>query len=389
MGDSPVRPPRLPSLTGLRYLAAAVVVLHHVLPVLAPGSVLARYSSVGYTGVTFFFVLSGFVLTWSAGPGVPLKVFYRRRFARVYPMHLLTTLAAAGVNVLTHADKSLVAVGAALFLLHAWVPQESFYFGAANGPSWSLSVEAFFYLLFPFVVGPVTAVVRATRWWVLPVGTVLLELAFGFSPVYDHWFAYICPAYRVGEFATGIALAVAVRQGLRTRVPLALAVGGLTATFLALAAAQPGSRHGVVDALVLPAIVLVLVAAASTDLRGRRTLWSLPVVVLLGEWSYALYLTHYSTVRLIARLIGTPDLHPVAAGALSLAFLLVATAVAGAAFVLVERPAERRLRGPRRGGTSAGPAPERPAAGTPGPPGAQPPGTAGSTAAAVPDRSRT
>ena len=84
---------RLPSLTGLRFWAALLVVTYHLsrqyhrLPLV---SSLVWY---GRDGVTFFFVLSGFVLAWSyAGAAlVPDRVFYRRRFARVWPLHLLAT----------------------------------------------------------------------------------------------------------------------------------------------------------------------------------------------------------------------------------------------------------------------------------------------------------
>jgi peptidoglycan/LPS O-acetylase OafA/YrhL len=85
---------RLDSLTGLRILAALGVVLIHSVKnpssqkplTVIPG--LQSVASVGYLGVTFFFVLSGFVLTWSARRGGHAKSFYQKRFARIAPLSL-------------------------------------------------------------------------------------------------------------------------------------------------------------------------------------------------------------------------------------------------------------------------------------------------------------
>ena len=91
-GDPAARRPRLDSLTGLRWWAAFAVFLHHMSN-LAPMPIegVLRY---GAYGVTFFFVLSGFVLTWSARPGTPASTFWWRRFARIYPSHIVALVLA-------------------------------------------------------------------------------------------------------------------------------------------------------------------------------------------------------------------------------------------------------------------------------------------------------
>ena len=75
----------LPLLTSLRAFAALTVFVFH-LPVHVPGQKL------GYVGVAFFYVLSGFILTWSYQKGVTGRVFFGRRFARIYPSHLVLWL---------------------------------------------------------------------------------------------------------------------------------------------------------------------------------------------------------------------------------------------------------------------------------------------------------
>ena len=87
----------LPRLTGLRWYAALLVFLYHA-ETFVPIRLLRPFNF-GTVGVTFFFVLSGFVLTWSTRPDLPASTFYRRRFARIYPsyfvMFLLTVVAIA------------------------------------------------------------------------------------------------------------------------------------------------------------------------------------------------------------------------------------------------------------------------------------------------------
>src|SRR5260221_11556541 len=88
----------------------------------------------GYSGVTFFYVLSGFILTVNYGQirtWSERKDFWWKRFARIYPTYLLTTLlcipAGAGTFPMLIAQ---------LALIQSWIPSWSYWF-AFNAPSWS------------------------------------------------------------------------------------------------------------------------------------------------------------------------------------------------------------------------------------------------------------
>src|SRR3954466_10818588 len=90
---------QLRSLTGIRWLAALLVFAYHVHVIRyfrdgPAGTVVDWLFGAGVTGVSFFFVLSGFVLAWSARDGDPPRSFWLRRIARVYPVHLVTALTA-------------------------------------------------------------------------------------------------------------------------------------------------------------------------------------------------------------------------------------------------------------------------------------------------------
>jgi peptidoglycan/LPS O-acetylase OafA/YrhL len=129
---------RLDALTGLRFVAAFAIVLHHsrnILPgVIPPGWPLDH-------GVSFFFVLSGFILTHvypSLQDRTAVAQFFVARIARIWPAHvvaMLLVIAVFGVSFV--AQSGTLPTIANVLLLHAWVPLPKYFFGY-NAPSWSI-----------------------------------------------------------------------------------------------------------------------------------------------------------------------------------------------------------------------------------------------------------
>lgn len=210
-------PSRLPSLTGLRFWAALLVVLYHLsrkvggLPVLDP---LAWY---GRSGVTFFFVLSGFVLAWTyGGSPVPTGAFARRRFARIWPLHVLSTVLSLGADAAIGTALPVAAALWSLLLVHPWA-QATVYGG--NPASWSLGAEAWFYLLFPLLLRLLAP--RRRAW--LPVAAVCAALGPALwaagpllpaDPTVRGWLLDYLPLARTPQFVLGVAVGLAVRHGL-------------------------------------------------------------------------------------------------------------------------------------------------------------------------------
>ena len=355
----PSGPPRLPSLTSLRFFAAAAVVVYHygnLMPAISPLKPLLAH---GYVAVTFFFVLSGFVLTWSHDRAATTGDFYRRRFARVWPLHLVTTAAAVVVVWSRGLPQDPAALALAVTLLQAWAPALTSTF-VYNGPSWSLSCEAFFYAVFPVLIvlvrrlprrAPAVAVVAL----VMVASTVASVLLVPAGPRWGVGFVlYVDPAFRLPEFVLGMLLAEAMRSGWRPRLSFSGALWSVGLAYLALMALTQlviATGHGqptypVGDLVLAGPCALVVVTAAARDLSGVTGRLTAPRTIRWGERSFALYLVHMLIILAAA---------PLYADAGFWQGLLVAAALSGVALAAaallhrtVEQPWERRLRPPRR-----------------------------------------
>jgi len=218
---------RLDALAGLRLVAAIVVAIAHLPAVSrdpALGRVAVRFLSEGLYGLTFFFVLSGFVLAYGyherlAQPTrAGLKSYYLARVARIWPLHLLT-LGLAILLPISPQPGGAGPLAANIFLVHAWVPDLE-YIQSYNSVSWTLSIEAFFYLVCPLILwavgrwksaGPLALYLAAVGVWLLTCAVVWTQVDdVGIWPLYV---CNVCPLVRLGEFAVGVLLGLAFVRG--------------------------------------------------------------------------------------------------------------------------------------------------------------------------------
>lgn len=297
-------------LTTLRFIAALWVLLHHALPRGASGSFADAVGGTGWLGVSLFFVLSGFLLTTRYAADGALRgtrgAFWRERVARLLPTYLLSLafallLFARDARVGQLAGGRIAAIAAtALGGQQAWRPETACEW---NCPAWSLSVEFWFYLSFPFVIAAIGVwLLRGARGarglalllFSLAASAVIfpgLERAGGGwpLPVYS-----LSPLARWPEFLAGIGLAGVIGGWSPTtrRPGLALLAGGvawLVATVLARDPIVAAGSH--LLPVALPGFVLMI--AGAWALRAHAVpLLGAASLVLLGEASYALYLFH-------------------------------------------------------------------------------------------------
>lgn len=318
---------KLNALTGLRFFAAAAIVIHHVRDFGFPrdfaGSWLLN------NGVAFFFVLSGFILAYVYptldAPGATRR-FWIARFARIWPGHIAALILA---YLLLGGDPSSYGTGqntpvlwlANVFLVHAWIPLDQFFF-SYNSVSWSISTEAFFYLAFPLIL-PLFA--RTWRWKLgltLVIVVTLVVICRGMDlPVLTAPGAgltlngLICfnPVGRIYEFVLGMCTALAWRTiqpnaALSKTAGTAVEIGALSLLFamgtaarpigdwadanLGPAAAQWFNQGGTLS-LGFAAMILVMALERGwvSAILGSR------VGVFLGEISFMIYMTHQLLIR--------------------------------------------------------------------------------------------
>jgi peptidoglycan/LPS O-acetylase OafA/YrhL len=367
--------PRLPALTSLRFFAALHVVFFHFLAfkIVPSEGWLGQISSIGYVGVSFFFVLSGFILVYTyAGRNTPARDFWRARFARIYPAFAFSLLltgpffffATLMLNVpffawfATHLKLVVLLVP---FLLQAWVPLAAL---AWNSVAWSLSDEAFFYLLFPFlkkrflkisssglagIALACWAVSLAMSWTYVLRNPDHLQVidadvlnAFWLNAVKFHPFA------RLPEFLLGMACGAMflksrkdAKPGSSAKLALPLVLAGLvtTATVAHFSARIPYTvLH---TSLLAPAFAAIIFGSALQPRWGAPLNWK--PLVFLGDASYSLYLLHsFFLGPFFFTLTGVPRHR--GPGWYFLYFVL-ALGISGLVYRFIEEPSRRKLRG--------------------------------------------
>jgi peptidoglycan/LPS O-acetylase OafA/YrhL len=355
------RLPRVESLTGLRWWAAFFVFCHHMTQ-LAPLP-MWKFLKYGTSGVTFFFVLSGFVLTWSSRPGTKISTFYRRRFARIFPLYFLTLVAAifvfyrfeppATMSWIKPVSVTVLVLSA--FLMQGWSNNPTVLYGG-NPAGWTLSVEAFFYAYFPFV-WRATQKLKVAGGLILCVAVVVAGGAYrlalfhykGDVPVLPQ------PILHSVAFLFGIGLAIALRSGWKPRIPVwfAFLVTGGGLYLLWYSGLHPTRVPGAVTMGLCQKEVLTLLygflilAVAARDMRGGRSVLRSKPLVKLGQWSYAFYLVHATILYAIKEYHGVAG--PIGWSNLTWYAGVCALSIFASALLyeFVEHPLERKLRGPR------------------------------------------
>lgn len=365
-GDSSQAISRLPSLTGLRFIAAlCIFIVHSTLmnSPLSPREQVSLYSDrgfaqwlsdlfvpMGFICLSFFFVLSGFVLNWSITPGERATAIWRRRLLKVFPNHIVTW--ALAMILFAAAFTPWYSWLPNLFLVHTWSSDPLVQSGV-NMPAWSLCAELLFYMLFPFLIAPIRRIAENRLWWwagAMVAGIVVINLVTVFFipgtpklPLLDisltqMWFSYKFPPVRMFEFVLGMILARIVLAGRWPRIP-ALVVVLLTAIGWAVASFVPLPWSFSLVSIVPNAVVIC--AAAATDVRGVHTVLASRPMVWLGNISFAFFLTQ-AVVVFYGRTLVTGTYDYFTATALWLAIFVVNILVGWLLFKFVENPIMRR-----------------------------------------------
>ncbi|MFF4602681.1 acyltransferase family protein [Streptomyces sp. NPDC001339] len=371
------RPSRLPSLTGTRAFAALAVLITH-LTGLYPGQPHV-FMTIGPVALTFFFILSGFILAWVDDPNDTAMKFWRRRLVKVFPNHWVTF--AITLALMASASVPIMAINTipVFFLVEPWVPNFDT-LGGLNGinvPTWSLCCELVFYLAFPWLIRFIRRI-RRERLWLWVTGTAVATTLVPFValllpthpatswestiPEWHSWFVYSFPFTRMLEFVLGILLARVMMNGKWIRLGMAPAFLLLTVCTL-IQAYLPGIFRISAGMTAFP-VALAIAACASADIRGVRTPFSGRIMVWLGEISFAFYMVHWLVIQYgpLDGINGVETGSPMMTLVRILLTVVISFALAVALYTMVERPAVRRFSQKPRQAEKPIPVPEHSAA---------------------------
>lgn len=339
-------------LTSLRFVFAFLVFMSHMnlFPHEEPGFLWHLFYE-GYAGVSFFFMLSGFILAYTYQQRLidgtaTVRSFYVARIARIYPLHLLALFVALFfLQFFKHPSPAdFFHLGINTFLLQSFIPGQEFLF---NSVSWSLSDEAFFYAFFPLIV---FSTFRDRRrgtilfWSVL--GCVIVVSAYLLR---DHpwanWVLYINPLFRIFDFLLGIALYnLCLRWASR---PVHISYTKLEWLALLLLLAAYGLAFFIPESFrqsVWYWIPMGLLIATFYFHRGAISRFlSHRLFVKLGEISFAFYLFHFQTIQGVRIVLDHLHLSVSLPGEFGLAFMATLV-IAYIAHQYIEQPLNRLIR---------------------------------------------
>jgi peptidoglycan/LPS O-acetylase OafA/YrhL len=314
-------------LTTLRFFAALFIVFYHsaesFLPIFSartlsgvPRDLVSRVLLLFPSSVSFFFLLSGYVLSvvyLREGQAVDLRRFSAARFARLYPLYLVVMTLSVPELLLPEVRHYGTAIGLAktakifaanMVMAQAWLPKRLL---RIDSPSWSLCVEAFLYVCFP-VLGVLLWKLRGVRLWVTALALYVggQALVWGLRPHLSRQMILFLPPLHLSTFALGILLArwQALQRERNGRRPiqlwqvsmtLGLSTGGMVLSVLLLPLFPVVALYN--DGLLAPVFAGFIWALSA--MTTRLSLWlSGSWLVALGNASYALYLIHFPLLLL-------------------------------------------------------------------------------------------
>lgn len=302
MGITPKKKGMLDTLTSFRFFAAVLVFIFHV-------GIFTKYQT-GYLGVSFFFILSGFILAYSYSNKVKtlshleLKNFYIARFAKIYPIHILTFfLAIPYYFFIPLKHEPILYVFQAftnILLIQSFIPFGNISF---NGVSWSLSDELFFYALFPFLIVISFKCLKSIKGMLIFSLSLWLAIVIFisnfFSEINDFntWFTYYFPVIRIVEFIVGITIGLVFLEIKNNFSKFSsifysfLEISAITLLIM-IVIISPDFIQNLRYGLIYTPFLAFLIFAFSFQKGYISKLISKRIFVYLGEISFSFYMIH-------------------------------------------------------------------------------------------------
>ena len=355
------KPAPLKALTGLRCFAALNIVFFHFSNPQWFGF-LAPVVNAGFISVSYFILLSGFVLAYNyaerARKGeLDRKRSWEARFTRIYPIYFLSLL--LSLNLLRSESQShthaMFWTGVVLtpLLLQGFVPAVATFL---NTPAWTMSAEAAYYVIFPWVAKwkrperMAPHLIKMAGVWALGLVPGALYIAFNPDGIarpdrwsYGPWLWALkyTPYTHVFSFVFGVMLADLDRMIERTaRLRLWLGIIGFGGIYALLSLGSLMPYPIMHDGVLMPLFGCIILGLAGENPLAHAL--GVRPLVFVGEASYCLYLLHFNLWNLIHGSHVLDALGLIRFDPWISYVLLIALAVFALHFI--EKPAQRKLR---------------------------------------------
>ena len=276
---------KLDQLTFLRFIAAILVVIYHYGKNIYPFNLGFIHGLVdrGAVYVSFFFVLSGFVLHLTYANKMPtLRVFYLKRVARIVPIYFASIILTFVAFSLSGRPFPPLDPLIQLTMINAWIPKYALVF---NYVGWSISVEIFFYLIFPVWV----VFFRRTNSAILYIATLGLLILTQLTSMYfsEHTLAVsFHPLFHLNSFLIGMLAGRVYLNSKQSNLPNIYSI--LSILLFGLLIQYPldwlNYRNG--SYAILFALIIFIVSKSNWFKEGKFA----NILITLGNSSYSIYI---------------------------------------------------------------------------------------------------
>lgn len=347
---------KIEELTFFRFIAASIVVIFHF------GRDATGFSGILVAGsemVTFFFVLSGFVMGIAyLDKEISNKSYWWARIARIMPVYVLAIILMLLSSYLQGKEINYLSLALNLSFLQSWFPPHPL---SINTPGWSLSVEAFFYLIFPFVLYIIKVkklsiksmiVISLIIWGITQAVTTIIlssEIYGGFRSI-SHDLIYYFPLTHFCSFMLGISGAMWIKNKKHSTIneTFSFVLVCITTLLVVISlnnqselSAFMGLKFAFGSSFFAPLFLFFIISIALCRSKIIKTLSAKPLI-LLGEASFSLYILQVPVYQIYLKFISGALVLPPLQN--FIVFFIFLTIISIMSFLLFEKPAMKYIR---------------------------------------------
>ncbi|WP_208560227.1 acyltransferase family protein [Marinilactibacillus kalidii] len=312
-------------LQSLRFIAIFFVFLSHLLffENTTYEYFFLRFLYGGYWGVTFFLVLSGFVMSYNYQESFKdlnrkkYLEFIKKRLIRLFPIHIFTFILAVPFYILAIINYPIKYFFKALLnilLIQSLIPIREVYF-SFNSVSWYLSCCFILYLLTPLLLFLLSKIMKSNKYLII-YGFLIYLIAFLAVIIWkEHrhftWIFYISPFFRIFDFSLGLLLGIFIKVNKfeKSRKYYTIIEISSVVFFIAMYLCYPYINKAYTYGVYYLPIMLLIVAIFSINRGYISKLLENKRLVALGGVSFEFYVIHKLIIDYLV--FSSPNINPI------------------------------------------------------------------------------